>query len=159
MRLMAKVVGYRVVIPPPERLETVLISASLLLLYVSGGVLIALGITGNPEYLANGKLQGKLTLVVVLTLNALVLHFRTFPILGCAQPVASWSRLQWLTVSGSVSLSTSTWFYCAFLGVARVWNFSVSVWFVLAVGLAIWALVFLAANAVLMLAAREVPQG
>ncbi len=135
-----------------------MISVALLLLYVTGGVLIALGLAEQPEYLANGKLQGKLILVILLTLNALLLHFRTFPILGRSQPVASWSRLQWLTVSGSVSLSTSTWFFCAFLGVARVWNFSVSVWFVLAIGTAIWALVFLAANAVLMLASREAPQ-
>ena len=36
MRLLAKLVGYRVVIPAPQRLETVMISASLLLLYLTG---------------------------------------------------------------------------------------------------------------------------
>ena len=97
-------------------------------------------------------------LVLLLTVNAFVLHFRTFPILGRSQRVLSWSRGQWLTVSGSVSLSTSIWFFCAFLGIARLWNFSVSVWFVLGTGLFIWALVFAAANAVLMFASRRVPQ-
>ena len=159
MRLMARVIGYRVVIASPERFDTLMISLSLLLLYITGAVVIALGLTENPDYLANGKLQGKLILVVLLTLNALVLHFRTFPILRRSQPVANWSRAQWLTVSGSVSLSTSIWFYSAFLGVARLWNFSVSVWFVLMIGMVIWALVFVAANTVLVLASREAPLG
>ena len=41
MRLMAKVLGYSVVIPPPERFETVMISVSLLVLYVTGQCLLA----------------------------------------------------------------------------------------------------------------------
>ena len=37
LRLIAKVIGYRVVIPKPERLETTIISLALVLLYLTGG--------------------------------------------------------------------------------------------------------------------------
>ena len=158
MRLMARLLGYRVVIPPPQRFETVMISVSLVLLYATGGVLVILGMAGNPDYLANEKLQGKLVLVGLLTVNAFVLHYRTFPILGRSQPVSGWTRMQWMTLAGSFSLSNSMWFYCAFLGVARPWNFTVTAWFVLHVGLLAWALVFVLANVVLKLASRDAPK-
>ena len=158
MRLMARLWGYRVVIPPPERFETVMIMASLVLLYVTGAVLVFLGMADNPSYLDNGKLQGKLVLVGLLTANAFVLHYRTFPILVRSQPVSGWSRVQWLTLASSFSLSNSMWFYCAFLGIARPWNFTVTVGFVLMVGLLVWALVFVLANAVLKLASRDAPK-
>lgn len=158
MRLMARLLGYRVVIPPPQRFETVMISVSLVLLYVTGGVLVMLGMAGNPDYLANEKLQGKLVLVGLLTVNAFVLHYRTFPILGRSQPVSGWTQMQWMTLAGSFSLSNSMWFYCAFLGVARPWNFTVTAWFVLSVGLLAWALVFVLANVVLKLASRDAPK-
>ena len=158
MRLLAKLMGYRVVIPPPQRFETVMISVSLVLLYLTGGVLIAVGLASDPQYLDNPKLQGKLVLVALLTANAFVLHYLSFPVLGRAQPVSSWSRRQWLTVSGTVSLSNSIWFYSAFLGVARVWNFTVSLWFVLAVGAVVWCVVFALVNGALALASRDAPK-
>ena len=123
MRLAAKMMDYRVVIPRPERFETVMVTVSLVLLYVTGIVLIAMSLTERPDYLANGKLQAKLVLVGLLTLNAWILHFMAFPILALSRPVSQWTRSQWFTVAASVSLSNSLWFFCAFLGVARPWNF------------------------------------
>lgn len=158
LRLVARLMDYRVVIPGPERLETGVVMVSLLVLYLTGGAMLAIGVAERPDYLANGKLQGKLALVCVLTLNAFLLHFRTFPILALARTVSRWSRGQWLTVAASVSLSNSLWFLSAFLGVARPWNFQVSAWFVLGLAVTVWACVFLVTNLGLFLGSRDGPR-
>jgi hypothetical protein len=158
LRLFARAMGYSVVIPPPERLETRVITGALLLLYLSGAGLIALGAQGFAGHLGNPKLQGKLVLVALLTLNAFFLHRQVFPILGRSRTVSRWTRREWLTVSLSVSLSNSLWFYCAFLGVARVWNGTVSLALVLAVALLAWMVFFALVNALLFVAARDRPR-
>ena len=158
LRLLAKVLGYRVVIPAPEKFETVMISLALLVLYVTGIVLVTLGLEANPQYLANEKLLGKLVLVALLTLNAFFLHRKVFPILGRSRPVSRWSRADWLIVSGSVSLSNSCWFLCAFLGIARPWNNAVSITFVLTVAACSWIVMFVMVNSVLLLASRDEPK-
>ncbi|QCB46594.1 hypothetical protein [Hydrogenophaga sp. PAMC20947] len=158
LRLAAKALGYRVVIPAPERFETLMISVALTLLYLTGATIVYLGVQANPDYLANEKLQAKLVLVALLTVNAFVLHRKVFPILGRSRPVSRWTRGEWTTVAGSVSLSNSLWFFCAFLGIARVWNGTVSLLFVLEIAAAAWLLLFVAVNLTLKLAARDEPK-
>lgn len=158
LRLMAKALGYRVVIPKPERFETYVIIVALAGLYVTGAVIVYLGLQSNPEYLDNQKLQAKLVLVGLLTLNAVVLHKAVFPILGRSRTVSRWSGREWFTVSISVSLSNSTWLFCSFLGVARIWNGTVSLGFVFAVAAAAWLVVFLLVNAMLTVASRDEPK-
>ncbi|MFO1194517.1 MAG: hypothetical protein U1F00_20530 [Rhodoferax sp.] len=158
MRLAAKMMGYRVVIPRPERFETVMVSASLALLYLTGIALVAVALSDRPDYLTNGKLQAKLVLVGLLTLNAFILHFMAFPILALSRPVSEWTRSQWFTVAASVSLSNSLWFFCAFLGVARIWNFTVSAGYVLAVAAVVWTVVYLLVNLALKLGSRDAPR-
>ncbi|WP_309679221.1 hypothetical protein [Polaromonas sp.] len=158
LRLLAKVLGYRVVIPAPQRFETITIGVALLGLYVTGGALIMLGLADRPDYLANGKLQGKLVLVGLLTANAFVLHHRVFPILQRSRPVSAWTRGHWLTVALAVSLSNSAWFFTAFLGIARPWNHAVTPGFVLLLALLAWGALFVLVNAVLMLASRDAPK-
>lgn len=158
LRLLAKISGYRVVIPQPERFETRIISAALAALYLSGAIIVFLGLEANPGYLDNEKLQAKLLLVGLLTANAVVLHYAVFPILGRSRPVSAWSLKDWTIVSWSVSLSNSVWLFCSFLGVARVWNGTVSLGFVLSVALAVWLVMFLAVNAMLALASRDAPK-
>jgi len=158
LRLVARAMGYRVVIPPPERLETRIVTAALVVLYISGVALVALGLQGTAGYLDNPKLQAKLLLVGVLTLNALVLHRKVFPILGRSRTVSRWSNRDRLMVAASVSLSNSLWFYCAFLGVARPWNGTVSLGFVLLVGLVAWALTYAMAHVLLVVASRDAPR-
>lgn len=158
LRLAAKAMGYRVVIPPPERFETRMISAALAMLYLTGAIIVYLGLQANPDYLANQKVQAKLVLVALLTVNAVVLHRMVFPILGRSRPVSRWSRGDWTTVALSVSFSNSVWFFCAFLGIARVWNGTVSIGFVLTVALAAWFTVFLLVNVLLKVASRDEPK-
>src|ERR1700712_234784 len=75
MRLLAKLVGYRVVIPPPERFETLMIIVAMTTLVVSGSVVVLLGLAGNPQYLDNPKLQAKILLVALLVANSFALHY------------------------------------------------------------------------------------
>ncbi len=158
LRLAAKALGYKVVIPAPERFETLMISAALTLLYITGASIVYLGFQASPDYLANPKLQAKLVLVALLTANAFVLHLKVFPILQRSRPVSRWTRGDWTTVAGSVSLSNSLWFFCAFLGIARIWNGTVSLLFVLEVAAAAWLTLFVVVNLMLKLAARDEPK-
>ncbi|MDO9435679.1 hypothetical protein [Hydrogenophaga sp.] len=158
LRLIARAMGYRVVIPPPERLETRIVTVALMVLYLTGVALVAAGVQGASDYLTNPKLQAKLALVVLLTLNAFILHLWVFPILGRARTVSRWKRRDRLVVAASVSLSNSLWFYCAFLGVARLWNGTVSLGFVLLVALMVWAVTLLMAHVLLVVASRDAPQ-
>lgn len=158
LRLLAKVMGYRVVIPRPERLETVIISAALVLLCLTGAAIVSIGLDKNPQYLDNEKLQAKLLLVALLAINAVFLHRKVFPILGRSKPVSHWRKPEWLAVATSVSFSNSTWLFCAFLGIARVWNNSVSIGFVLLIAGLTWLIFFAAVNGVLLLASRDAPK-
>ncbi len=116
-----------------------------------------LGLGRDPQYLDNQKLQGKLILVGLLIANAFFLHKGIFPFLGRAKPVASWKYKEWTSLAAAVSLSNSIWFLCAFLGIARVWNNTVSLQFVLSIAIVGWLVMFLAVNAVLLLASRNLP--
>jgi hypothetical protein len=158
LRLAAKAMGYRVVIPAPERFETVMVSMALAMLYITGAGLVYLGLQADLEFLANQKVQAKLVLVALLTINAIVLHKMVFPVLGRSRPVSRWSRSDWITVAGSVSLSNSIWFYCAFLGINRVWNGTVSIGFVLGVAFVAWMVLFVLVNVMLSLASRDAPK-
>jgi hypothetical protein len=158
-RLLARVVGYRVVIPPPSRFETRVITAALVLLTLTGLALIAYGLAARPDYLANPKLQVKLVLVATLAVNAVVLHRVVFPLLERARPVSRWTSASRWRVALSVGLSNSLWFYCAFLGIARPWNFTLPFWQVFVVAPVLWLLLTLAIRFTLTLAARDEPSG
>jgi hypothetical protein len=108
---------------------------ALLMLYLSGAGLLWFGLNDNPNYLSNQKLQAKLILVVILSVNALVLHRITFPRLAYHKWVSRWTLKYFAVVAVSVALSNSLWFFCAFLGIARPWNFTTPLSDVLTVGL------------------------
>lgn len=161
LRMLRRVMGYNVVIPPPSRFELNVITSALALLLATGAMLLIVGQQDNPNYLlGNEKLQGKLVLVGLLCANALVLHFGVFHHLSRFRPVASWSARQRDGVALAVGLSNSMWLYCAFLGIARPWNQSMAIETVLLIGLVLWALTTCGARLVLEIAARnERPSG
>lgn len=158
LRLGARILGYRVVIPPPSRLEARAIGISLAVLWLSGAVLVAVGLLDRPDYLANPKLQAKIVLVVMLTGNAFLLHRVVFSLLERGLPVSGWSGTQRWTVAVLAALSNSQWLYAAFLGIARPWNFSKPLFEVLGWGLLWWALLTLALRFAIMLASRDQPE-
>jgi hypothetical protein len=156
IRLVARLADTRVRIPPPNQFVMRLITIALVLLYVTGGALIVLGLGNDREYLnANPKLQAKLVLVAILSINALVLHHVTFPGLAHGRRVSRWRVLEFARVAIPVALSNALWMYCAFLGIARPWNRTVSMEFVLTVGACVFGVTLAAVLALLMLAAQD----
>ena len=158
MRLVAKLAGYRVTIPPPERFESRMIIVATATLVLTGTALVAMGLAADPHYLENPKLQGKLVLVGLLCANAFALHYITFPRLARARTVASWTTRDMLCVAIPVALSNSLWLYCAFLGIARPWNFSVPIGDVLGVAALLFVFALSAVVLGLRFAARDEPR-
>ena len=158
MRLVAKLAGYRVTIPPPERFESRMIVVATTTLVLTGTALVAMGLVDDPRYLDNPKLQAKLVLVALLCANAFALHFVTFPRLARARTVASWNTRDMLCIAIPVALSNSLWMYCAFLGIARPWNFSVPVTDVLGVAAVLFMFVLAIVVLGLRFAARDEPR-
>ena len=103
----------------------------------------------------NPKLQAKLLLVALLSLNALVLHRYTFPGLARGRRVARWKRADFMRVAVPVALSNCLWMYCAFLGIARPWNDTVSLGFVLGTAAWLFALALAGVTTILVIAAQD----
>lgn len=158
MRLVAKLAGYRVTIPPPERFESRMILVATATLLLTGSALVAMGLAAEPRYLDNPKLQAKLVLVCLLCVNGFALHYITFPRLARGRTVASWSLRDLLAVAVPVGLSNSLWMYCAFLGIARPWNFSVPIGEVLGVAAVLFMVAVSAVLIGLRFAARDEPR-
>lgn len=156
IRLLRRLADDRVRIAPPNPYVMRLITIALMVLIATGGALIALGIAEDPSYLGgNPKLQGKLVLVALLTINALVLHRYTFPGLARGRRVARWKPRDFLRVAVPVALSNCLWLYCAFLGIARPWSGTVSIDFVLGTALWLFGAALIGVTAVLMIAAQD----
>jgi len=155
IRLLGKLADERVRIAPPNPFVMRLISMSLAVLYLTGATMIVLGLLDDPNYLSNQKLLAKLVLVLVLSINALVLHRYTFPGLARGRRVARWTFRDFLRVAVPVSLSNSLWMFCAFLGIARPWNQTVSFSFVLITAAALWLVTLAGITAILMVAAQD----
>lgn len=155
IRLLGKLADPRVRIAPPNPFVMRLIGLALWLLYATGIAMIVLGLIDDPGYLDNPKLQAKLILVLVLSLNALVLHRYTFPGLARGRHVSRWTLRHFAAVAVPVSLSNCLWMYCAFLGIARPWNDRVSIAFVLQTGAWLFAATLVAVSALLIVAAQD----
>lgn len=156
IRLLRRLADDRVRIAPPNPYVMRLITIALMVLIATGGALITLGIAEDPSYLSgNPKLQGKLVLVALLTINAFVLHRYTFPGLARGRRVARWKPRDFLRVAVPVALSNCLWLYCAFLGIARPWSGTVSIDFVLGTALWLFGAALIGVTAVLMIAAQD----
>lgn len=98
---------------------------SLCALWISGLALVVFGVLENPDYLANEKLWAKVTVVCLLTLNGFLLHFYSFPRVVSNQGVVGLPGAEQAVVMFSGAMSTSSWLFACFLGIARPLNFSV----------------------------------
>jgi len=122
LRLLSKLAQDRTRIAPPNEFVARIVVVALLVLYATGAAIVWHGVLEHPDYLANPKLQAKLALVVLLTINAFVLHRWTFPRLARGRRVARWHASDWIAVGIPVGVSNFLWMFVAFLGVARAWN-------------------------------------
>lgn len=82
----------------------------------------------NASVIQNPKLQAKIMVVIVLTINAIFLHKYVLPRLGNFESIFSLpSALRALVLVSSIVAAVS-WLYAALLGIARPlnWKYSIS---------------------------------
>jgi hypothetical protein len=112
-----------------EHLETLqrTVSRALAVLWATGVGIVALDAsTKGWGYFENPKLQAKIGLVVLLTLNGVVLHRTVLPLMKEVGSLLNleFNHLVLALFAGSVS--AVTWFYAALMGVGRSlsWKYS-----------------------------------
>jgi hypothetical protein len=105
---------------------------ALIILWVSGIALVLVGYLDNPEkYLTNQKLWGKFTVVCALTLNGILLHYFSFPRVSSKQGILNLNAKEQVIVVVTGVVSTVSWLFASYLGIARPWNFTVDYSFVM----------------------------
>jgi hypothetical protein len=105
---------------------------ALVALWCSGLLLVFMGYQDNPQqYLANQKLWAKFTVVILLTLNGVVLHFYSFPRITSRVGLLGLSTFEQILVALSGVISSVSWLYACYLGIARSWNYTVGYGYVM----------------------------
>ena len=156
LRLLSKLAQDRVRIAPPNEFVARLVMVALLVLWASGAAIVGHGLVERADYLGNPKLQAKILLVAMLTINAVVLHRVTFPRLARGRSVARWAASDWLAIAVPVAASNFLWMFTAFLGIARPWNYAMPIDEILAIAGGLYLVVQLGVVAILRLAGRAV---
>lgn len=121
------------------------VSVALLLLWVTGIAIVIKGYVGNPDYVINPKLWAKLSVVIVLTINGCLLHSFCFPRLCKPHGINDLANADKILLAFSGSLSTTSWLYASYLGIARHWNFSMTYVDVMAIYVGTFLMVFIIA--------------
>ena len=94
------------------------LTISLVALWATGGALVALDVgLSFAAFGANAKLTAKLLVVLALTVNGFALHAIAFPMIGRAHRTG---RKLPLTPFLLGAISTASWLYASFVGVARL---------------------------------------
>ena len=97
------------------------VSAALCVLWGTGSFFVwqDSAVSDLAHTLTNPKMQAKIIVVTLLTLNGLVLHYSVFPMLSKAGSLLNLNSHQRVGVIGAGALSGVSWMYAAFLGIAR----------------------------------------
>lgn len=105
------------------------VSLSLAILWLTGISIIGLDVSGaGLEYFNNPKIQAKIIIVSLLTLNGILLHNTVMPLmLKAGSMLRMTPNAQMLAVT-SGTFSAVSWFYAAMLGIARPlsWKYSLT---------------------------------
>lgn len=114
-----------------------IVSVALLCLWSSGILLFATGYIENPQqYITNQKLWSKFAVVSILTINGLFLHFYSFPKVISINGLLGFGLVEQVLVTLSGAVSSVSWLFACYLGVARPWNNTVEFSFIMSVYLA-----------------------
>jgi hypothetical protein len=103
------------------------VSLALVVLWVTGAAIVALDASVKGwDYFGNPKLQAKIGLVLLLTANGVLLHQTVLPMMQKAGSLLQLNFDQRLLAVFAGAVSGVTWFYAAFMGVARplAWKYS-----------------------------------
>ena len=109
------------------------VSRALMVLWLTGVALVTVDAIGKDwGILANPKLQSKIAIVCLLTINGVALHRYVLPMLQKAGSLLrlSFSHRMLAVFTGSVS--GVSWFYAAMLGIGRPLNWKYSLLEILA---------------------------
>jgi hypothetical protein len=105
------------------------ISLALLVLWLTGAAIILLDMSVKGwTYLLNPKLQAKVLIVTLLTLNGMLLHQAVLPALARAGSVLGLTAATRSLALFTGTVSAVSWFYAALLGVGRplAWKYSLA---------------------------------
>lgn len=119
----------------PEHLSQLqkTVSAALWMLWMTGVVLVSLDVyLKGWNYLSNPKLQSKVAIVMLLTLNGFALHKHVLPLMQKAGSLLHLSFSQRVLTLFSGAVSGVSWLYAAMLGIGRPLNFKYSLFEILA---------------------------
>lgn len=108
------------------------VSLALLALWLSGAVIIAIDLAAKGMgYFDNPKLQAKIIIVCLLTLNGILLHNTVLPVMKKAKSLLNLSSAQRSFALFTGTFSATSWFYAAMLGVGRPlsWKYPLTVLF------------------------------
>lgn len=105
---------------------------ALVVLWISGLALVLVGYIDNPQqYLLNEKLWAKFTVVSVLTLNGIALHYFSFPRMISSRGLLGQPAIEQILMALTGAVSTVSWLSACYLGIARNWNYTVDYSFVM----------------------------
>lgn len=106
---------------------------ALLALWITGAAIIALDVSVKGlDYFGNPKLQAKIAIVALLTLNGFALHSYVLPLMKKAGSMLNLSVSQGARASFTGAVSAVSWFYAAMLGIGRPLNWKYSLGEILA---------------------------
>jgi hypothetical protein len=104
------------------------VAIALIALWATGAAIVTLDALskGGWQYFANPKLQAKILIVVLLTLNGVVLHNLVLPWLQKAGSMMNLSFDKTVLATFAGTVSGVSWLYAAMLGVGRplAWKYS-----------------------------------
>ncbi|CAM3833686.1 hypothetical protein [Paracidovorax anthurii] len=103
-----------------------MMTAALWVLWGTGALFVYLGYTHNPDYVMNEKLWMKVLTVSALTLNGMLMHRFAFPHMMREGIFLEFPLKRILTLTLFATVSSVSWLYASFLGIARSWNHAVS---------------------------------
>lgn len=105
------------------------VTLALVALWVTGIAIVWLDVSvkGFAAYFSNPKMQAKLTIVALLTLNGFVLHSAVMPAMEKAGSLLQMAFNQRMLAIFAGAVSAVSWFYAAMLGVGRplAWKYSI----------------------------------
>jgi hypothetical protein len=123
---------------------------ALVLLWISGLALVLLGYLENPQqYLLNEKLWAKFTVVSMLTMNGIALHYFSFPRVISSRGLLGQPSVDQVLVTLTGAVSSVSWLFACYLGIARPWNYTVDYSYVMFIYSGLLVCAFIVAGEVL----------
>ncbi len=132
---------------------------ALVVLWISGLSLVLVGYLENPQqYLMNPKLWAKFTVVSILTLNGIALHYFSFPRVTSRRGLLGLPTFEQILVTLTGALSSVSWLFACYLGIARNWNYTADYSFVMFIYSGLLVGAFIVAGEVLRAMRRAEPE-